>query len=118
MKTVLIADDSPSIRKLLETILISEGYRVLSAKDGREALRSAFDNDIDVIVADEMMPGLSGSGFFKILNTDPEKRSIPRIMISGITTPDDRSVSDLVDVFISKNGDVRSQLLDALDKLL
>lgn len=118
MKTILIADDSASIRKLLETVLTSEGYRVLSAEDGREALKLAFEQEIDAIVADEEMPGLSGSGFFKILSTDPEKRSVPRIMISGVTTIENKSASELADVFIAKGADVKSQLLDALDKLL
>ncbi len=118
MKTILIADDSASMRKLLETILKSEGHTVLVAEDGREALKLAFDNEIDAIIADEEMPRLPGSEVFKILNTDPEKRGIPRIMISGLTAVGDKPASELFDVFVSKNADVKSQLLAALDKLL
>ena len=118
MKTILIADDSASMRKLLETILKSEGHTVLVAEDGREALKLAFDNEIDAIIADEEMPRLTGSEVFKILNTDPEKRGIPRIMISGLTAVADKPASELFDVFVSKNADVKSQLLAALDKLL
>jgi len=118
MKTILIADDSASMRKLLETILKSEGYKVMIALDGREALKLAFDNDIDAIVADEEMPRLKGSEMFKILNTDPEKRGVPRILISGLTVRDDKPASELFDVFVSKNTDLKSELLAALDKLL
>lgn len=118
MKTILIADDSASMRKLLETILKSEGHAVLIAEDGREALKLAFDNEIDAIVADEQMPGLTGSELFKILNTDPEKRGIPRVMISGLTAVGDKPAPELFDVFVSKNADVKTQLLAALDKLL
>jgi CheY-like chemotaxis protein len=117
MKTILIADDSASMRKLLETILEGEGYGVLTAEDGREALKLAFDNDIQAIIADEQMPGLTGSEFFKILNTDPEKRSIPRVMISGHAEADTRSTPELYDAFVAKNADLRTQLIAALDKI-
>lgn len=118
MKTILIADDSASMRKLVETILQGEGYNVLIAEDGREALKLAFDNQIDAIIADEQMPSLTGTELFKILNTDPEKRSIPRVMISGLTAGDDKPASELYDAFVSKSVDLKSQLLAAIDKLL
>jgi len=117
MKTILIADDSASMRKLLETILKSEGHTILIAEDGREALKLAFDNEIDAIVADQEMPLLTGSELFKILKTDPEKKDIPRIMISGLTAENDKPASLFADVLISKNTDLKSQLLAALDKL-
>lgn len=106
------------MRKLLETILKSEGHTVLIAEDGREALKLVFDNEIDAIIADQEMPNLTGSEVFKILNTDPEKRSVPRILISGLTDDDDRPASELFDIFISKSADLKTELLAALDKLL
>jgi two-component system chemotaxis response regulator CheY len=117
MKTILIADDSASMRKLLETMLKGEGYSILAAEDGREALKIAFENDLQAIVADEQMPNLTGTELFKILNTDPEKRGIPRILISGLSSAD-QPASELYDVFVSKNVDLKPQLLAALDKLL
>lgn len=117
-KTILVADDSPSIRRLVETILKKSGYTVLIAKDGREALKLAFDNDVDAIIADHEMPHLSGSELFRILKTDPEKQNIPRIMISGLTAENDKPVSEFADVFISKNTDLKTQLLAELDRLL
>mgnify|MGYP006140166667 CR=1 FL=1 len=53
MTTILIADDSASMRKLLETILKGEGYEIISAEDGREALKLAFDND-NATTADDL----------------------------------------------------------------
>ena len=116
--TVLIADDSPSIRKLVESILRSEGHNVLVATDGREALKLAFENQVDAIIADEDMPQLTGTELFKILDTDPEKRGVPRIMISGLTVTDDKPASQLADAFISKNTDLKTNLLEVLDRLL
>jgi OmpR family response regulator RpaB len=118
MKTILIADDSASIRKLVETILRTEGHNVLVAEDGREALKLAFEYEIDAIVADEDMPHLTGTELFKILNTDPEKRGIPRIMISGLTATGDKPAIELADMFIPKDTDLRTQLIEALDRLL
>lgn len=118
MKTILIADDSASIRKLVESILRSEGHEVIAAEDGREALKLAFENEIDAIIADEDMPHLTGTELFKVLNTDPEKRGVPRIMISGLTAIGDKPASELADAFISKDTDLKSQLIDALDRLL
>ena len=106
------------MRKLLETILQAEGYQILMAEDGREALKLAFENDFHAIIADEQMPGLTGSEMFKILNTDPEKRSVPRIMISGHAGEDKRPAPELYDVFVSKDNDIKTQLIAALDKLL
>src|SRR5688500_9338680 len=117
MKTILIADDSPSIRKLVETILTKSGYKVLVANDGREALKLAFENDIDAVVADEEMPKLTGTELFKILKADPEKKHIPRIMISGLTAYNDKPASEFANVFISKDTGLKSQLLAAIDKL-
>ena len=118
MKTILIADDSASMRKLLETILQGEGYGVLMAEDGREALKLAFDNDFQALVADEQMPSLTGTELFKILNTDPEKRGIPRVLISGHASESERPASELYDAFVAKNADLKTHLLAALDKLL
>ena len=118
MKTILIADDSPSIRRLLENTIKSAGYRVLTASDGREALKIAFENSIDAIIADEEMPNLTGSDLFKILKTDPEKKNIPLIMISGLTVENDKPVSELADVFLSKNADLKSQVLTTLERVV
>jgi len=116
-KIILIADDSPSIRRLVETILKAAGFSVLVASDGREALKIAFDNHIDAVVADAEMPKLGGNELFRILKTDPEKRNVPRIMISGLTASGDEPVSEFADIFVSKNTDLKTHLLAAIDKL-
>lgn len=116
MKKILIADDSPSIRKLLETVLKAKGYGVLLAEDGRQALKLAFENDLHAVVADQEMPKLTGGELFKILKTDPEKQSVPRIMISGLTGETDKPAWEFADVFIPKNTDLKSQILAALER--
>jgi CheY-like chemotaxis protein len=61
--TILLADDEPAIRSLIETALCAEGYRVLPANNGFEALR-VFDEhgaDIDMLITDMRMPYLGGT---------------------------------------------------------
>jgi CheY-like chemotaxis protein len=61
--TILLADDEPAIRSLIETALSAEGYRVLAAKNGYEAL-DVFDRrgaDIDLVITDMCMPYIGGS---------------------------------------------------------
>ena len=116
--TILIADDSASIRKLVDSILKSEGHDVLIAEDGREALKLVFENEVDAIIADDDMPQLTGTELFKILDTDPEKRGIPRIMISGLTARGDKPAPETIDAFVPKGTDLKSDLLEALDRLL
>jgi two-component system, cell cycle sensor histidine kinase and response regulator CckA len=59
---VLVADDEPSVRMLLQEILETEGYTVLPANDGIEALSlsRAFHGRIDLLITDLQMPGMSG----------------------------------------------------------
>ena len=61
--TILLADDEPAIRSLIETALSDEGYQVLAAKNGYEALQ-VFDQrgaDIDLVITDMCMPYIGGS---------------------------------------------------------
>jgi len=118
-KKILVADDSVSIRKFVEVILKKAGYAVITAKDGREALKLAFENEIDAVIADANMPNLTGGQMFKILKMDPEKKDRPLIMISGLTPEKaDEPDSNFADVFIEKDADVKTNLLAALKKVL
>lgn len=118
-KKILVADDSVSIRKFVEAVLKKAGYAVITAKDGREALKIAFENEIHAIVADANMPNLGGSQMFKILKMDPEKKDLPLIMISGLTPEKaDKPDSNFADAFIGKDPELRVNLLAALEKLL
>ena len=58
--TILIADDDPSVRELLETVLRKDGCRVLTASDGQQAVAAASRQKVDVVLLDLRMPRLSG----------------------------------------------------------
>ncbi len=59
-KTILIAEDSPSVRKFITLALKIKGYRVLSAQDGMEALEILPKEKIDLLITDLNMPNIDG----------------------------------------------------------
>jgi two-component system alkaline phosphatase synthesis response regulator PhoP len=70
-QTILIADDEPDILEIINYNLAAEGYKVLTAKNGNEAIDLAKSNKPDMIILDMMMPGKSGLEVCKILRIDP-----------------------------------------------
>src|SRR3954465_4840842 len=61
--TILVADNDPDTLLLLEDLLIDEGYAVVTAEDGREALRLAGSRPVDLILLNHTMPHLSAAAF-------------------------------------------------------
>lgn len=85
--TVLVTDDDQDIRDGIEIYLKNEGYRVLKAADGLEALLLIEENEVHVIVLDIMMPKMDGiSATFKIR----EQKNIPIIMLSAKAEDSDK----------------------------
>jgi CheY-like chemotaxis protein len=80
---ILIVDDDTSIRLLLVTFLKNRGFRLLEAHDGREALAEMHAGNIDLVVMDLMMPGVSGMDVLRERAGDPSLQHIPIIVISA-----------------------------------
>ncbi|MCB8965823.1 MAG: response regulator transcription factor [Ardenticatenaceae bacterium] len=71
-KTILVVDDSESLRKMVKSYLEQEGFRVLTAINGREAIFLARDEKPDLILLDIMMPELSGYEFMRIYSKEAD----------------------------------------------
>jgi len=85
MATILIADDDPDFVQIIRTILTAEGYDVLNAKDGDEALRTIRESSVDLILLDVMMASvLDGLSLAHEMQADQALRDTPVIMISSI----------------------------------
>lgn len=81
--SVLLVEDEPAQREVLAYNLESEGFRVIRAEDGEEALLLVAEDAPDIIVLDWMMPHLSGVEVCRRLKQRPETRAIPVIMLSA-----------------------------------
>ena len=81
-KTILIADDEPDVLELLKKGLSAEGYSVLVADNGREALTKAREKHPDLVILDVLMPDISGGSVGLTLQEDPRTKDIPVIFLS------------------------------------
>jgi len=84
MATVLVVDDEFGIVDVLETILTDEGYRVLTACNGKQGLVRLSEEKPDVILSDFMMPILGGGEMLRTMAAQPAYRRIPVIMMSSL----------------------------------
>ena len=85
MPTVLVVDDEFGIVDVLETILSDEGYRVLTACNGKQGLARLAEEKPEVILLDFMMPILSGSQMLRAMALEPAYQRIPVIIMSSLS---------------------------------
>lgn len=83
LKHVLIAEDDDHLREALQEILSTEGYRVIAAEDGLEALDWMSRVSVDLVIVDILMPGLGGPELIKRLRGTSEWANIPILVLSG-----------------------------------
>lgn len=88
--TVLLVEDEPAQREVLSYNLEAEGFRVIQAGNGEEALVLVDEVSPDVVVLDWMMPNLSGIEVCRQLKTRPDTRNLPIIMLSARSEEVDR----------------------------
>jgi DNA-binding response OmpR family regulator len=83
LNKILIAEDEPALRNLLKTCLVKEGYSVLEAKDGQEALDVFYSENVSLIILDIMMPKLDG---FEVLKTLRLESAVPVLILTARNT--------------------------------
>lgn len=117
MKKILIVDDKESIRTLIEDELEEEGYDVLSASGGEEALAKLDEHDyqVDLVMLDIKMPGMNG---LEVLNEiKRKKKSLPVILLSAYHTYKQDFSSWAADDYIVKSTDF-AELKEKIEKYL
>ncbi len=82
-RTVMIVDDSPTIRKILGLTLERAGYKVVAEPDGESAIERLAQLVPDLILLDIAMPKLDGYEVCKRIKQDPRTASVPVVMLSG-----------------------------------
>ena len=80
---ILVVEDDPDIRKLVQYHLARERYKVLEAEDGENALKLIQREKPNLIVLDLMLPGLSGQEICKILKSKPDTAALPILMLTA-----------------------------------
>jgi DNA-binding response OmpR family regulator len=86
---VLIAEDSATVRRLVAARLIADGYEVLEASDGEEAVKLAREGAPDLLVLDKVMPKLDGFEVIRALREDPRTSELPIVMLTERTNEED-----------------------------
>lgn len=116
---IVIVDDDQDIRLLLDFNLSGEGYEVLEAANGAEALDIIKTNEIALVVTDLSMPVMDGYELIKNLKDNPETSKIPVLLLTGreeerVST---EGMTNPPDDFIPKPF-VKADLLEKVEKLL
>ena len=119
-KTILIADDEEDMRLLFKKRLITMGFSVIVADNGKDALLLAESKHPDLIILDVLMPGMDGPEIAKRLKEIPETMDIPVIFLTGMFPKhEDKKQGRIVagNMLFDKPYDVES-LLIAINKAL
>ena len=90
MSKIMVVEDEASLREIYSIRITAEGYDVVSAGDGEEALAMAVREKPDLILSDIMMPKISGFDMLDILRSTPETASIKVIMMTALSGDDQR----------------------------
>jgi len=101
---VMIVDDSLTVRKITSRLLTREGFGVITARDGVEALQILEEKTPDAILLDIEMPRMDGFEFTKTIKREPKHSRIPIIMITSRTAEKHRSLAKElgVDLYLGK----------------
>lgn len=94
MAKIMLVEDDNNLREIYEARLLAEGYEIVSAKDGEEALALAVKEKPDLIISDVMMPKISGFDMLDILRSTPETKNTKVIMMTALSQAEDKARAD------------------------
>ncbi|HSG88348.1 MAG TPA: twitching motility response regulator PilG [Pseudomonadales bacterium] len=116
---VMVVDDSKTIRRTAETLLKKEGFEVITATDGFDALSKIADTKPSIIFVDIMMPRLDGYQTCALIKNNSEFKSTPVVMLSSKDGLFDKAKGRIVgsDQYLTKPFS-RDELIGAIEKLV
>jgi len=91
MSKILLVEDDTALRDIYSTRFLAEGYEVVTAADGEQALTTAVKEKPNLILLDIMMPKISGFDVLDILRTTPETKDSKIIIMTALSQPSDMS---------------------------
>jgi two-component system alkaline phosphatase synthesis response regulator PhoP len=103
-RTILVVDDDPLVRDMLEAVLGQAGFHLVTAADGSEALRAAAEDVPDVVLLDVMMPGMDGYAVCRAMRADARLTKTRIIMLTARGSREDRANAEAAgaDAFFTK----------------
>lgn len=113
---LLVVDDNPCVREMMADLLLSQGYEVLTAQDGLDALRQLQERLPDLIISDLRMPRMSGFEFLAIVRQ--RFPHIPTIAMSGEFPLDEPPTGLPADAFLPKGNCTIDQLTGTIEKFI
>lgn len=96
MAKIMLVEDDKSLQEIYSIRLVAEGYDIARADDGEEALAKAVQEKPDLIIADVMMPKISGFDMLDILRSQPETQNIKVIMMTALSSDDQRQRGEML----------------------
>lgn len=118
-KKILLAEDDDSMRRFVQVILQKAHYEVIATEDGLAAMKAATENDIDAIIADAVMPNMSGYDLCRMLRQNPDKKHLPFIILSGLDqTKEAGKDKCLADAYLLKEKNMTEEITKTLSHLL
>jgi DNA-binding response OmpR family regulator len=91
---ILVVDDEPTIRELAQIILQDEGYHVITAENGVEAIQKVKDEMPDLVLLDMVMPGMSGPEVCRALKAEAKVKFIPIVMFTVLGRDTDMKLAE------------------------
>ncbi len=118
-KTVLVVDDEPDIRLILQARLEAAGYRVETAGNGLEALNRIRTQPPDLVILDLMLPGMDGFAVCAMLKRDQRFSHIPIVILSARSQVQDKKTGASLgaDAYITKPFQPQ-ELLSTIEQLI
>ena len=101
-RCVLLVEDDPALRRYLELVLERNGYVVMSAGDGLEAMKYLLAYKVDVIVTDALMPNLDGYELCRFVRNSAHLAHLPIILLSALDPRNTTDESEQVNAFLPK----------------
>ncbi len=116
----MIADDSPTLRRIVTSVLTSEGHEVVAAEDGIGAVQAVFAHQPDAVVLDVQMPRVSGFIAARVLKDDWQTADIPVVMLTSLDAASDRYWAGQagVDRYLTKDFEAGRARRRTIDEVL
>jgi DNA-binding response OmpR family regulator len=117
---VLIVDDDDQISKMYTTHLEIKGFQTMRVANGEDALATTIEFKPDAILLDVMMPKISGFDVLDILKNTKQTASIPIIMLTALSAPEDREKALKLgaDEYLEKSTTDLPTILEKINKLI